>query len=80
MIFAQKAENGGPLFEAENDDVAKRNFMDLIKETQYSEEFALYRVGEVNYESMVITPSAPRLVVFGAGENFVEDEVGAFHV
>lgn len=56
-IFDTVANKSGPLFEAENDGVASRNYKQLIQGNLFAHEFLLYCVGVYDYDTMVITPT-----------------------
>lgn len=45
------AKETGPLFEAKNDDVAMRNFDQVVQKTGKSEEFLLIGFGSIDHES-----------------------------
>lgn len=51
-IRDDKADEYGPIFEAKNDEVAKRNFKHMLTSQPIDPiEFAMYRVGYFDHES-----------------------------
>lgn len=57
------AKDCAPLWEAVNDDVAKRNFKNLLKDNPSKADFLLYRVGTFHREKMLITSNEYEVVV-----------------
>ena len=45
------ANQFGPVFEATNDAVAKRNFRELCKDTDYYLDFSLYCIAECDHDT-----------------------------
>jgi len=50
-IYDNVAESTGPLFEAKNDEVAKRKVIQMMPEVAIPSDYELFCVGEINHES-----------------------------
>ena len=62
-IFDKLAKESGPLFEAVNGDVARRNFMNLIKENRLNPtEWSLYEIGKFEHDTMGVFIHDPILL------------------
>ena len=62
------AEEAGPVFEAKNDEVAKRNFVEILGKTALKpSDFGLYCIGVFDHDLMNMTAASPggRLVCDG---------------
>jgi len=75
------ALESGPVFEAKNDAVAMRNYQQLVLKTAGIQpgDFSLYRVGEINHETNIVTSTYPELILTNLGmnpENLQEDSNG----
>lgn len=57
-MFDVVAKEAGPVYEAKNDEVAKRNALQLLNKPNmtHPEDYHLYRVGTWDNEKMEITP------------------------
>lgn len=55
-VYDTLAQESGPLFEAKNDEVAKRSFMNLIfrGEVLRPDEYSLFLIGRYDHENMEV--------------------------
>jgi len=52
-IYDKLAQEGGPLFEAKNDEIARRNFSKLITDNNADvSDFIMYNLGRFDRESL----------------------------
>lgn len=65
------AEEFGPLFQAKNDGVATRMFLELLKQTKQPFEYKLFMVGQFDHDTGLIDPVSPEPVVL----SLVEEEL-----
>lgn len=77
-VYDRKAEEFGPLFEAKNEDVAIRQFKNMLSSERMlsPEDYSLYCFGEFDREKGQILhdmEGETRVLVF-TGENFVESK------
>lgn len=49
-IYDTGAEEFGPIFSANNDVTAQRNFIEIVKNSSFKDEYELYRIGKVEIE------------------------------
>lgn len=57
-------EMSSPPFCAVNDQVAKRQMVQLVGDTEFKEDFKLYCLGEYNHDTMfLVTNSIPEEVI-----------------
>ncbi len=64
-IFDNLSETAGPIWTAQNDKVAVRNFQNHIIESKvtHADDFQLYAVGSFDFNTMMIDPEAsPRKI------------------
>ena len=73
MIYDNAAEEAGPVFEAKNDTIAIRNYTKLLKDTEFADDFELYRVGYVDRTTMEVAPLQPTKIDFAEPEENTEE-------
>lgn len=66
------ANEYGPLITAKNDAVAIRQFKNLMKNTDFPEDFSIFKIGEFNEETGVIEDFLTMTCIY-TGENYMED-------
>lgn len=75
-VYDRKAEEFGPLFEAKNEDVAIRQFKNMLSSERMlsPEDYNLYCFGEFDREKgHILLEPEDNFIVF-EGENFVESK------
>lgn len=74
-VFDRKAQEFGPLFEAKNEDVAIRQFKNMLSSERMlsPEDYDLYSFGEFDREKGHILLEAEDNFIVFAGENFIAD-------
>lgn len=55
VIYDCVAEESGPVYEAKNDAIALRNYGNFLKKMEHKEDFRLFKVGEIDHDSNIIT-------------------------
>ncbi len=57
VVYDKLAEESGPVFEAKNDQVARRAYNQILGQNKVNsaDEYALYKVGEIEKEEMRVT-------------------------
>jgi len=72
VIYDRVAMESGPIFEAKNDGIARRQFENAMENQRYAHEQALLRVGEINHETNLVVGEIPAVEVAFDAEG--EDE------
>lgn len=50
VVYDTAADDYSPVYQAPNDKVARRQFVDLISKTPYPDEYQLMCIGSVNFD------------------------------
>lgn len=67
VIVDRVAGLSGPIFEAVNDGVARRNYVAAMEKNNYRADYELLRIGEFDHETNRIFPEDPVPVIFDYG-------------
>lgn len=75
VIFDRVAQESGPVFEAKNDGVARRQYEQASANQPYAHEMMLLRIGEVDHELNKVTPVFPAVEVSVTNpETWIEED------